>query len=105
MIDANIVILSYVVTNGTQANGANSFTSASAISGFADITVATQTAAADGAAQEGIDAIKFNAPFSYAAQNRTVTAADYKAVIPQLYSNVKALAVWGGEYNLSLIHI
>ena len=97
--DGNIVILAYVVTNGVQANGANSFTSATSISGFADITVVTQTAAADGAAEEGIDAIKFNAPFSYAAQNRTVTAADYKAIIPQIYSNVKALAVWGGEYN------
>jgi len=97
--DGNIVILAYVVTNGIQANGANSFSSATSISGFADITVATQTAAADGAAQEGIDAIKFNAPFSYAAQNRTVTAADYKAIIPQIYANVKALAVWGGEYN------
>jgi len=97
--DGNIVILAYVVTNGTQANGSNTFTSASSISGFADITIVTQTAAADGAAQEGIDAIKFNAPFSYAAQNRTVTAADYKAIIPQLYANVKALAVWGGEYN------
>ena len=97
--DGNIVILAYAVTNGVQANGANSFTSATSISGFADITVVTQTAAADGAAEEGIDAIKFNAPFSYAAQNRTVTAADYKAIIPQIYSNVKALAVWGGEYN------
>jgi len=96
--DGNIVILAYVVTNGTQANGANSFSSATSISGFADITVATQTAAADGAAQEGIDAIKYNAPFSYSAQNRTVTAADYKAIIPQIYANVKALAVWGGEY-------
>ena len=104
LIDANIVILSYVVTNGTQANGANSFTSATPISGFSDITIATQTAAADGAAQEGIDAIKYNAPFSYAAQNRTVTAADYKAVIPQLYANVKALAVWGGEYNSPAVY-
>ena len=102
--DGNIVILAYVVTNGTQANGANSFTSATPISGFSDITIATQTAAADGAAQEGIDAIKYNAPFSYAAQNRTVTAADYKAVIPQLYANVKALAVWGGEYNSPAVY-
>ena len=97
--DGNIVILAYAVTNGIQANGANSFTSATSISGFADITVVTQTAASDGAAEEGIDAIKFNAPFSYAAQNRTVTAADYKAIVPQIYSNVKAIAVWGGEYN------
>jgi len=98
-IDGNIVILSYVVTNGIDANGATAFTSATNISGFGDITVITQTAAAGGAEPEGIDAIKYNAPFSYAAQNRTVTAADYKAIVPQLYSNVKALAVWGGEYN------
>ena len=99
LIDGNIVILSYVVTNGADANGANTFTSTSNIGGFANITVNTQTAAADGAAAEGLDAIKYNAPFSYAAQNRTVTAADYKAIIPQLYPNVKAIAVWGGEYN------
>ena len=99
LIDGNIVNLSYVVTNGTAANGAKSFTAAGSISGFSNITVATQTAAADGADPEGIDTIKYNAPFSYAAQNRTVTAADYKAIVPQLYSNVKAIAVWGGEYN------
>ena len=99
LIDGNIVNLSYVVTNGTAANGAKSFTAAGGISGFSNITVSTQTAAADGADPEGIDTIKYNAPFSYAAQNRTVTAADYKAIVPQLYSNVKAIAVWGGEYN------
>ena len=98
LIDGNIVNLYYVVTNGTAANGAKSFTAAGGISGFSNITVATQTAAADGADPEGIDTIKYNAPFSYAAQNRTVTAADYKAIVPQLYSNVKAIAVWGGEY-------
>ena len=104
MIDGNIVNLSYVVTNGTAANGAKSFTAASSISGFSNITVATQTAAADGANPEGIDTIKYNAPFSYAAQNRTVTAADYKAIVPQLYSNVKAIAVWGGEYNSPAVY-
>ena len=98
LIDGNIVILSYIVTNGADANGANTFTSASSISGFSDITITTNTAGADGAEQEGIEAIKYYAPFSYAAQNRTVTTADYKAIIPQVYANVKSLAVWGGEY-------
>ena len=98
LIDGNIVILAYVVTNAADANGANVFTSASSINGFSDITITTNTAGADGAEQEGIDAIKYNAPFSYAAQNRTVTTADYKAIIPQLYANVKSIAVWGGEY-------
>ena len=104
LIDGNIIILSYVVTNGDDANGANAFTSTSTIGGFSNISVATQTAAADGGAAEGLDAIKYNAPFSYAAQNRTVTAADYKAIIPQLYSNVKAIAVWGGEYNSPAVY-
>ena len=98
-IDGNIVILSYVVTNGIDANGATAFTSATNINGFGDFTIVTNTAAAGGAEPEGIDAIKYNAPFSYAAQNRTVTAQDYKSIIPQLYPNVKAIAVWGGEYN------
>ena len=104
LTDGNIVILAYVVTNGDDANGANAFTSTSTIGGFSNISVATQTAAADGGAAEGLDAIKYNAPFSYAAQNRTVTAADYKAIIPQLYSNVKAIAVWGGEYNSPAVY-
>ena len=37
LIDGNIVNLSYVVTNGTAANGAKSFTAASSISGFGQI--------------------------------------------------------------------
>ena len=78
--------------------GAQSFTAASAISGFNNISITLQSAAAGGAVPEQIDTIKYNAPFSYAAQNRTVTAADYKAIVPQLYANVKAIAVWGGEY-------
>ena len=98
-IDGNIIILSYVVTNGIDANGATAFTSSTNINGFGDFTIVTNTAAAGGAEPEGIDAIKYNAPFSYAAQNRTVTAQDYKAIIQQLYPNVKAIAVWGGEYN------
>ena len=104
LVDGNIVQLSYVVTNGTAANGAKTFTASNNISGFANIAVSTVTAAADGSIPENVDTIKFNAPFSYAAQNRTVTASDYKAIIPQLYSNVKALAVWGGEYNSPAVY-
>jgi len=99
LIDGNIVILKYVITNGTDANGAVSFTADGGISGFADITTTTMTAAAGGADAETLDSIKYNAPFSYAAQNRTVTAKDYAAIIPTIYPNVESIAVWGGEYN------
>ena len=98
LIDGNIISISYVVTNQGDANGASSFTSSGAIGTFTDITVTTTSAASGGAAAENIGAIQFNAPFSYAAQNRAVTANDYKALVPQLYSNISSIAVWGGEY-------
>jgi len=96
--DGNIVILKYIVTNVTDANGASAFTPAAAISGFTNITVVTETAAAGGAAAETIDSIKHSAPFSYTTQNRAVTAADYKAILPTLYPDIESVAVWGGEY-------
>jgi len=99
LIDGNIIKVGYIVTNETAANGANKFSSASAIGGFVDITVVTTTVAAGGSAPEGLDTIKHNAPFNYTAQNRAVTANDYKTLVPQIYANVESIAVWGGEYN------
>jgi len=61
--------------------------------------VVTTTVAAGGSAPEGLDTIKHNAPFNYTAQNRAVTANDYKTLVPQIYANVDSIAVWGGEYN------
>lgn len=98
LVDGNIVILKYVVTNGVEANGASSFVASGSISGFSDISTTTMTASAGGAAAENLDSIKYNAPFSYAAQNRTVTAKDYAAIVPTIYPNVESISVWGGEY-------
>jgi hypothetical protein len=98
LTDGNIVKASYIITNEGDAEGASVFQSSSAIGNGTDITVATQTAAAGGAIPESIDSIKYNAPFSYATQNRAVTAADYKALLHQLYPNIESVAVWGGEY-------
>jgi len=99
LVDGNIVILKYVVTNGLAANGATTFTAGGSISGFGDITTTTMTSAAGGAVAENLDSIKYNAPFSYAAQNRTVTAKDYAAIVPKIYPNVESISVWGGEYE------
>jgi len=98
LVNGNIVIAKYVITNGPDANAATLFQSASNISGFSDITVTTASAASGGATAETDKSIKFNAPFSYAAQNRAVTAQDYRVIIPQLYSNISSISVWGGEY-------
>jgi hypothetical protein len=98
LIDGNIISIKYVVTNKDAANGATTFTSSGAIGSFTDITIATTNAASGGTDAENIGSIQHNAPFNYAAQNRAVTANDYKALVPTLYSNISSIAVWGGEY-------
>lgn len=104
LTDGNIVKASYVITNETEGNGASVFQSSSTIGSATDITVATQTSASGGAIPENIGSIKYNAPFSYASQNRAVTAADYKALLHQLYPNIESVAVWGGEYANPVVY-
>ena len=98
-IDGNIVILDYVVTNGDVADGASTFTAASTIGGYPNISVTTISSATGGGASETVDSIKFNAPLKYAAQGRAVTPDDYKSILPSVYSNIKSVQVWGGEDN------
>ena len=98
-IDGNIVILDYVVTNGTVADGATAFTAASSIGGYSDVTTLATGTASGGGDAESVDSIKFNAPLKYAAQGRAVTPDDYKAIVPSVYTNIKAIQCWGGEDN------
>ncbi len=95
--DGNIVILQYVVTNKTLANGANTFTSPTSIDSVTSITVTTVAGATGGSEAESIDSIKLNAPLDYAAQGRCVTVDDYKTYTKKLFANTQAVSVWGGE--------
>ena len=97
--DGNIIILQYVVTNKTAANGASSFALSGNIGGFSDVTITVNSNAANGAEAETKESIKFNAPKSYAAQDRAVTVNDYKIKVQELYANTKSVSAWGGEDN------
>jgi len=97
--DGNIITISYVVTNKTEANGASSFTLSGSISGFTDVTLTVNSNAQGGAEPESIDSIKVNAPGFYAAQDRAVTVEDYKVKVKELYANTQAVSAWGGEDN------
>ena len=95
--DGNIVNVSYVVTNKTEANGATAFTLAGSISGFTDITTTVNSSAQGGAEPESLQSIKFNTPNFYASQDRAVTVEDYKSKVKQLYANTQSVSAWGGE--------
>ena len=94
----NIVVLEYLVSNGASANDIESLTYADAIAGVTTIDFVASDPAAGGADRETVSKIKFNAPKAYEAQNRVVTADDYKTLMLQ-QATVDSCVVWGGEDN------
>ena len=95
--DGNVVVMTYVVTNGTVANTASAFTNASVIDTVIDVSVQTVSAASGGAVAESINSIKYNAPLDFASQGRCVTADDYKTFVKRFYPNTQAVSIFGGE--------
>ena len=95
--DGNVVVMTYVVTNGTSANTAAAFTNAAVIDTVIDVSVSTVSAASGGAVAESINSIKFNAPLTFASQGRCVTADDYTTFVKRFFPNTQAVSIFGGE--------
>ena len=102
------ITVQYLSTLGEEANGASSFTPTSEVA--VQITLdgptsnhvlntVTVASSNSGAARQTIESIRQNAPISFAAQQRLVTAEDYKAVIGRNYPAVTDVTAWGGEDN------
>lgn len=101
--NGNIVIVTYLTTDGDPANRANSFATGS-IGGFSNVAVTSISAAAGGAERETDDSIRFVAPLAYTAQGRAVTARDYETLIRARYPNIQSISVWGGEENIPPVY-
>jgi len=95
--DGNIVILEYIVTNKTEANGASTFELGSNIGGFTNVTITTKSSAQGGSEPESKESIRYNAPLQYTSQDRAVTATDYESIVKTLYPNALSVSAWGGE--------
>ena len=103
--NGGIITATYIVTNGLEGNGAASFSFAGKLtygnldtpitSGISFVT-STQSSQ-NGSEIESIDSIKYLAPRVYASQQRAVTANDYTALIPSLFSNIDSVSAYGGE--------
>ena len=95
----NVVTIDYVTTDGTESNGANTFSMVDNVQGLSGIVVTTAVAAAGGAEAETLESIRFNAPLTFTTQNRAVTSEDYAAIIKKEFSNIDSISTWGGEDN------
>ena len=95
--DGNIIILEYIVTNKTEANGASTFTLSGSVGSFTDVTITTVSNAQGGAEAQTKESIRYNAPLQYARQDRAVTTSDYETLVQELYPNAQSVSAWGGE--------
>jgi len=93
----NIVLLKALVSEGTDVNGANTFSASGTVGGYATVSVAVINAAAGGSDRETVESIKFNAPKTYETQNRAVTTDDYKTIVEGNVSGLDSVSVWGGQ--------
>lgn len=101
--DGNIIKVTYVVTDGKDANKCNTFTYPGTIGGITKVTPTlfdSLTPAYGGADRETIESIKFNSVRQYAAQKRAVTQVDYEAILLEKFTAAEAIAVWGGETQI-----
>lgn len=99
--NGNVVHITYMTSNGAAANKANRFTYSSGIEEltYTSITTETVSIASGGSDAEDIESIRFNAPRAFAAQNRAVTADDYKNILYTNYPSVETVTCWGGQDN------
>jgi len=101
----NRIVVEYLSTNGPVANGATTFTPVNQISvpsagGNVSFTlsVTTVTKSVSGSDVETLESIRKNAPFSYASQNRMVTAVDYATLVKRNFGYlIKDIQAYGGE--------
>lgn len=104
LVQGNIMSVSYIATNGPDANGANVFALNGAITGETNVTVQLIASSSGGGNKEDIDTIRFNAPKFNATKNRVVTASDYESLIIANTPNAQSVVVWGGEDNIPPIY-
>jgi hypothetical protein len=97
--DGNIIFIEYMVTKGSLANKASTFTASGTVAGLssANYTLTTATAATGGAEIQTIASLKHLAPKLYQAQKRATTTDDYKAILLSERPDIESMTVYGGE--------
>ena len=97
--DGNLVIVTYISTTGSPANGLTVFQLQSPLLSGSTANVTTAVSSSGGSPAETGTSIAFSAPKSYLSQNRAVTVPDYIALINKKYPFFQSINVWGGEQS------
>lgn len=99
LVNGNIVTMTYIRTDGADANKANSFVLVDDVNGISASVIYPLIAASGGSAQETAEEIRYSAPKFYTSTGRGVTKDDIISVINKKYPYFDAVNVWGGDEN------
>jgi hypothetical protein len=107
--DGAIVSVTYLVTNGVNANKANNFIAAATVvdslaESISNFIIDPVSPASGGSDRESIDSIKFGSAAQFTTQNRLVTFKDYESFIKKNYPSVDSISVWGGEEQVPPVY-
>ena len=100
----NVVEVDYLITSGVGGNNISNF---ALIGAFVDnngdpittnlSSLTVEQGSYGGTNIESVDSVRKYAPQIYSSQNRAVTAADYEALVKQLYPETESISAFGGE--------
>ncbi len=102
--EPNYIVADYIISDGSNGNNISDFRYSGRIldnngvpvtAGVSLIT--TNSVSTGGDDIESVESIKKYAPKVYSSQNRAVTASDYEALVPTIYSEVQSVSAYGGE--------
>ena len=92
----SVIIVEYIVTNGSAANGIKIFSYNGPSYGQSP-TITVNKTAYGGREAETTDEIKYNVSRKYKVQDRAVTAEDYADIIKTNYPDIDSISCWGGD--------
>lgn len=98
----NVVQVEYYIASGSVANGVSALSPFDPVASTTSVSVAVVSPASGGAEIETIESIKNNAPLTFQAQKRAVTAKDFVAVIVSNFSGIDTITAWGGQDNIPI---
>lgn len=101
LTDGNIVLMDYIVTSGSLANGLSKVIAVDPI-GIVPTDrciITVQSNSSGGSAKEATEALRLNIPYWRSTNNRAVTTEDYIAFLRKEFQFIEAINVWGGEDN------
>ena len=94
---ADVIVATYRICNGADADGVKSFTIAQNLGGASSISTNVTVPSTGGFLSETIESIRTFAPKALQVQDRAVTKSDYEVLLRNRFPNIQAISVYGGD--------